>query len=312
MDPIFDLPADLPPHAAEILAPVSAQTVCEWPVGTFLENIAALSDGSLALAVHSENAVERISSRCDQLSKIEFPGPPAGLVARKDGGFYVAVGEPGTSPGRLWQVNQDGTKELAIEIADSLFLNGLTPLTEDSLLAAESILGRVYKLNLRTRRAEVWFASEALEKVTSFAFMPGANGIKVFDEYVYVTNTDRATIVKIKVEQDGSAGAVEPIADHLRGDDFAFGEDGSLYITTHIENSVVHLSPNGQRIAVAGPEQGMPGSTAIAFSRDSAHRSQAFVTTTGGLLRPYNRVAQPAKLIRLELPTPGAAIPFAI
>jgi sugar lactone lactonase YvrE len=207
-------------------------------------------------------------------------------------------------------VESDGRKELFIEVADSLFLNGLTPLNETTLLAAESILGRIYKLDLTTRTAEVWLSSDTLGKITSFAFMPGANGIKVFGDHVYVTNTDRATVIRVPVQKDGTAGS--PEAEHLRGDDFAFSQDGSVYITTHIENSVVKLAPDGRRIAVAGPEQGMPGSTAIAFGRTGKESPHAFVTTTGGLLRPYNRTVTPAKLIRLELPTAGAVIPYAV
>ncbi len=311
MEPIFDLPPDVPPHTEVPSAPVKAEVLREWPVGTFVENLAVLTDDSIALAVHTSNAVEVVHNG-SLLRSINLPVPTTGLVARQNGGFYIAGGEPGKSPGRVWQVEPDGRAELVVEVADALFLNGLTPLTEDILLAAESLLGRIYKFDLRSKKSEVWFEDQALSKITTFPFLPGANGIKVYDSYVYVTNTDRATVIRIKVEADGTAGAWQLVAESLRGDDFAFDEEGSIYFATHIENSIVRLSANGDRIAVAGSKEGMAGSTSVAFGRDIKDRTHAYVTTTGGLLRPYQRIVQPAKLIRLELPVAGAQIPLAI
>src|SRR5262249_21121593 len=44
-----------------------------------------------------------------------------------------------------------------------------------------------------------------------------------------------------------------------------FGESGSLYVTTHPEQSLVRIDPLGKRTTIAGPDQGMVGSTACAF-----------------------------------------------
>lgn len=311
MDAILNLPPDLPVHADTPPAFVKSSVVAIWPVGTFVENLAVLSDGMLAVAVHTSNAVERVSPAGHRSVACNLPVPPTGLVARTGGGFYVAAGNPGQSPGRVWRVDGDGGTELALEIGEAVFLNGLTPLTPDLLLAADSILGRIYRLDLKARTAEVWLADERLGKITSFPFMPGANGLKLSGGYVYVTNTDRAILCRARVDSNGRAGSLEVVAEQLRGDDFAFDADGTAYIATHIENSVVRYLPDGDRAAVAGPEEGMAGSTAVAFGRLDRDQRSLYVTTTGGLVRPYGGVVREAKLVRLEIGIAGAVIPFA-
>jgi sugar lactone lactonase YvrE len=312
VEPIFELPANLPLHRRTDLQPVAAAIVCEWPKGTFVENLAVLADGSMALSVHSNNAVERVYPGGGQELFLETEMPPAGIVARANGGIYLATGEPGKIPGRVWRVGPEGDAELVITIPDAMFLNGLTPLSETTLLAADSILGRIYRIDLTNDTWSVWFEGDLLRKVTDFPFMPGANGIKTFGGAVYVTNTDQATVVQIAILLDGSAGRAEILAESLRGDDLAFDTAGNAYITTHIENSLVRLSPARERVALAGPQQWMAGSTAAAFGKTAADRRSLYVTTTGGLLRPYEHEVQSAKLVRLDVDAEGALLPFAI
>ncbi len=304
MDPIYELPADLPFHDPAPIKPVAHRIVTTWPVGTFVENAALLPAGDLAVSVHSTNTIESIDLTTGIHTTVaQLPVCPTGLVVLGDM-LYAASGFPGQSPQALWQITADGTATARITVTDALFLNGLTPFTTTSLLAADSLLGRIYRLDLDTQTATVWFEDELLRKITTFPFMPGANGLKIHKGYAYVTNTDRALFVRIPIQADGSAGPIEIVAEHLRGDDFAFDSAGNAYITTHIENTLERLAPDGTRTALAGPEQGMPGSTSIVFIGDGA----ACVTTTGGILAPFDRVLQPAKLLRLELGVEGQPV----
>ena len=309
MDAITELPADLPRHSAPLLQAARAETIVEWPIGTFVENLAVLADGSIAISVHTANTVERLE-RGAKTTLTTLPAPPAGLVARRGGGLYVACGAPGEAPGRVWRVEADGAAVIAAEIADALFLNGMTPLEDGALLAVDSILGCIWRIDPRTGACDRWFADPRLGKVTGFALMPGANGLKIYGGHAYVTNTDRAELLRIAVAEDGTPGALQLVAAGLRGDDLAFDAQGSAYIATHIENSVLRLTPEGDRLDVAGPLQGMPGSTAVAFGREEKDRYDLYVTTTGGLIGPYDGVAQRAKLVRLTVGVAGAPIPL--
>lgn len=309
MDAVTQLPTDLPRHSAPTLEAVKAETILEWPIGTFVENLAVLADGSIAISVHTANAVERLE-RGVKTTLTMLPAPPAGLVARRGGGLYVASGVPGEAPGRVWRVEADGAAALAAEITEAHFLNGMTPLEGGALLAVDSMLGCIWRIDPRTGAHERWFSDERLGKVTGFALMPGANGLKIYGGHAYVTNTDRAELLRIPIAEDGTPGAIQLVAGALRGDDFAFDAEGAAYIATHVENSVLRLAPGGERLDVAGPLQGMPGSTAVAFGRGDDDRCELYVTTTGGLIGPYDGAAQSAKLVRLAVGVAGAPIPL--
>ena len=91
------------------------------------------------------------------------------------------------------------------------------------------------------------------------------------------------------------------IAEQLHGDDFAFGESGSVYVATHAEQTVVRLRPDGGRETIAGPHEGVAGSTACAFGLRPEDRKSLYVTTNGGLRYPYRGQIEDAKLVRLDV-----------
>ena len=78
---------------------------------------------------------------------------------------------------------------------------------------------------------------------------PAANGIKVRGGFAYITVSARFLIVRVPIRSDGSAGAVETVWRDIIGDDFAFDESGSLYVTTHphIHSFASNQPANAQR-----------------------------------------------------------------
>ena len=83
---------------------------------------------------------------------------------------------------------------------------------------------------------------------------PGSNGIKIREGWAWISVSGRRLMVRVPIQPDGSAGAIEIAAARLSADDFAFGMSGSLYITTHPEHTLVRLDPSGARTTLAGPE----------------------------------------------------------
>ena len=74
---------------------------------------------------------------------------------------------------------------------------------------------------------------------------------------------------------------------------------------------MIRLDPStGKRTAIAGPDQGMAGSTACAFGTAPGDRASLFVTTTGGIVMPLDGVVQEAKLVRLETGVTGQPVTF--
>src|ERR1700752_534277 len=116
---------------------------------------------------------------------------------------------------------------------------------------------------------------------------------------------DADLLVRVPIQPDGSAGAIEIAPARLSADDFAFGMSGSLYITTHPEHTLVRLDPSGARTTLAGPEQGMVGGPASAFGRARGDEKALYITTDGGFLIPHESGIQDAKLVRMEVGESG-------
>ena len=87
-------------------------------------------------------------------------------------------------------------------------------------------------------------------------------------------------------------------------------QTGALYITNHIHNTLIRLKQSGERLAIAGPAQGMAGSTACIFGISDNDRTTLYVTTTGGIAMPLDGVVQEAKLVRLDVGIAGRPITF--
>ncbi|HXN31149.1 MAG TPA: hypothetical protein VN894_04780 [Polyangiaceae bacterium] len=68
---------------------------------------------------------------------------------------------------------------------------------------------------------------------------------------------------------------------------------------------MVRIDASGARATLAGPDQGMVGSTACEFARAPGDTTALYVTTEGGLVVPYQGVVQDAKPVRLEVGKPA-------
>ncbi|MCK9895399.1 hypothetical protein [Frankia sp. AgB32] len=74
-------------------------------------------------------------------------------------------------------------------------------------------LGVVWKVRRTGGVPVVWARGAELARVNLF----GTNGITVHGRYVWVSNTDTGTIVKIPVGPDGSAGPIQTVASGIAG-----------------------------------------------------------------------------------------------
>jgi len=88
----------------------------------------------------------------------------------------------------------------------------------------------------------------------------GANGIVIDGETMFVTNTDRAQVVRIQIQKDGGAGAprllVPPSCDELSGaDGLALAPDGDLIVAVNHLNKLMRVDREGHvtRLASGGP-----------------------------------------------------------
>ncbi|WP_428340977.1 SMP-30/gluconolactonase/LRE family protein [Mycobacterium sp.] len=308
MDAITDIPLDLPVHDEAPLRLVPSRVVTEWPVGTFVENLAPLDDGSFAISVLSEARLDRVWPDGRHETMLQLAAPPTGLVRVRDN-LYICVGVPDQTPSTLWRLDLSTGDAGPLFVAEgAIFMNGMAALSDTVLLAAEAAQGRVLRLDLETESTSTWIQDERLTRWPGASFLPGTNGIKSFGGYVYVTSNARALLCRMEIRSDGSSGPLELCAERMRGDDLAFDVDGNLYVATHMGHTLDRIAPGGERVTLAGPDQGLAGSTACAFGIAGPDCDALYVTTTGGIIGPKDGAVQPARLVRLEIGATGAPL----
>lgn len=284
---------------------VSAQTVAEFPVNTFLENIAINDDGEIFVTSFEESKIYHVAATGEFKEFAKIGGNAAGIVFNRQGNLLVAGITDDKTPA-VFQIDRNGTAEPIVTLPDAMFLNGMTYLDGDRYLIADSFKGAIWEVNIAEKTAHPWLQHERLSpSEAKFPPFPAANGLKIYGSTLYVSNTQRQQLIRIPLNHDLTPGAPELFLTNVNLDDFAFDTQGNLYAATHVYNSVVRIAPDGQITTVAKVEQGMTGNTALAFGRTSSDRTAVYVTTNGGMSLPPATGVEPAKVVRLEIGIAG-------
>ncbi|UBF28825.1 DJ-1/PfpI family protein [Kovacikia minuta CCNUW1] len=295
----------LPPiftHTPEAIAP--AQIIAEFPVNTFLENIAANEQGDLFVTSYEEGKIYRVTPAGKVEEYASIGGNLAGIAFEPEGSL-LAAGTVDQTP-VVYRIDQTGAIATLITLPDAVFLNGMTYLTNNRYLIADSFKGAIWEIDATAKTAQIWLQHERLApSEAKFPPFPAANGLKVYNNTVYISNTQRQQLIRIPLQADYTAGPLEVFLTNVNLDDFAFDAEGNLYAATHVYNSVVRISPDGQVTAIAKAEQGMAGSTALAFGRTSADSQSLYVTTNGGMSLPLSDGVQSGKVVRLDVGIAG-------
>lgn len=303
------------------------KTIYEFSQNYFLENIAIRPNGGVLVTVHNRNELVYVDPHYPPQSKpapaavvYRFDAGVSGIVEVEHDQFYVSVGNIGKQGSYgVYRVDMSGfasdshgnvtsnadIKKVAT-VPDALFLNGSALLSREKgiILLADSIVGAVFALDVKSGKVDTWLKDRQLEKVTENPMMPGVNGIKIHKGHLYLSNTDTKKFLRVELLSNTIAGKVEIVQEKLNVDDFAFDEDGSAYLTTHVYESVVKLDGiDGKRSTVAGGLGDIvcAGTTAAAFGRTERDRSGLYVTTHGGMSYRDQSDVGPARLLRVEI-----------
>ena len=300
--------AQLPPLYANVpVSLVPAETVAEFPPNTFLESIVVDEAGTLYITSYEEGKIYRIQSGAEPELFATIDGKVAGLEFTPDGGLLVS-GWNREGASTLFSVSIAGEVKTLLTVPEAQFLNGITRLAGDTVpgalhdryLIADSYLGAIWEFNTTTNTARIWLQDPMLARATTENPTPAVNGLKIHEGVLYASNTAKATLLKIPLQADGEPGAIEVFVQPAVIDDFAIDPAGNLYGTTHVFNSVVRIAPDGSMTMIAQAEQGMTGSTALAFGTGSDCAS-VYVVTNGGMTLPPPEGVQSAEVVRLEI-----------
>ncbi|WP_286195786.1 gluconolactonase [Synechococcus sp. CCAP 1479/9] len=295
----------MPPiFAAVPVAIAPSHRVAEFPPGTFLESIAVSADGTLFVSSHLDGKVLRMGADGVPVVHAAIAGKATGLALTPAGDLLLTAWDADGLP-TLYTISPQGVVAVLVSLPDAIFLNGLTPLSPSTYLIADSYRGAIWHLNLADQSVGLWLEHPLLARRSEDREFPAVNGLKIFGQMLYASNTERMQLIRIPIQPNGEPGEPEIVVEPVNLDDFAFDREGNLYGTTHIYNSVVRITPDGRITTIAEAEQGMAGSTALAFGAGADDRTSLYVVTNGGLSFPLSSGLETAKVVRLHIGIAG-------
>ncbi|RYP52643.1 hypothetical protein DL769_010634 [Monosporascus sp. CRB-8-3] len=243
----------------------------------FIENLHVLPNGNLLLSTMESKGLLYTLDPTEAQPQAEpvasFDSNATGLtgIVPLEGDLYAVSGGLHTSYAfkrgsmHLYIVSlQTGRVVDSIPVPDTATMNGLAALPHNPyiLLSADSIDGRIFSIDTRTRKVSVMLEDPALGpgNGNSSSGLPpiGINGLRTRGDYIYFTNSNQGTFSRIRVGENGTRTddfeilARSPTASHIY-DDFTFDSDGNAYIAVH-SSSVLKITPDGVQTTVAGGE----------------------------------------------------------
>jgi len=212
---------------------------------------------------------------------LNTPSFLSGIVRAGNGDLFVNYCTGSADLQGIWRIRA-GTRPVRIgALPADTFPNGLAADRSGHLYATDSLRGVVWRLPVRGGTPAVWSADPALRR-TGFI---GANGLKVHNGAVWVSNLDAGTLVRIGIQPGGTAGAARIRATGLPGvDDFDFVADGcdTVLVALNPSSQVVRVNPaTGAHTVVLTAADGLSNPSSVAVGRHGAFvTSAAYFTMT--------------------------------
>jgi hypothetical protein len=261
------------------------RTVASYAPGTFLENLAVGPDGSLLVTSYFDRAILMWDGTGAPETFATLDVHPVAVLTHADGiiltahGLSFAEGPAFTQSNAFVLMDRTGTVTRTIPAPAALFLNGMVQIAPGTVLAADSLAGRIWQLDLASGTISDWLADLLLTTdPAATGQSPGANGLKIHDGWLYVSNSSRQALTRVALDGARPAGTLEPFAATGPIDDFAFLEDGTIAAATH-GAALIGIDAGGGVSTLL--ETGCDGCTSVLPFGDGG---DLVVLTTGNLL----------------------------
>jgi sugar lactone lactonase YvrE len=279
------------------------RTIHQFPEGTWIENIAARSNGHLLVTLLTSPelyTIDPLSNPPTATPVYSFSGSTynyTGLLGitefEPDNFAFVAGAIPQTAdPGfySVWNADlSKGNTEVSkiADIPSGQLLNGICTLNSQTLLIADSLAGNLVKLDTRTGISVVLIDDSTMKPGTDDrGFTSGINGVKYSKAtgYLYYSNSFLGNLFRVKVDCETAevVSKIETVATGLsEPDDFFIAEDGAVYVAEGASNSIANVDRNGKVDVVAGSlnSTDVPGPTAVTSGRTREDRGTIYVST---------------------------------
>jgi sugar lactone lactonase YvrE len=245
------------------------------------ENITLEPGGAADVTFNRARQIARVGTDGSVSILATLPSPTtgtaavSGIVRGRDGSLYVNY-NAGSQSG-IWRIPRGGgTAVQVVPMPDVKFINGLAlDRGEDALYATDSTTGTVWKVSLKNRTAAVWVHDAQLEPLNGSGL--GANGIKVHDGAVWVSNNGQGTLLRIRIAAAGKAGAITTVAQGLTAiDDFAFtGHGDTVLAAQNFISQVSLVHPDGTHQTVLTSTDGLSNPTSVAVRGSTVYVASA-------------------------------------
>lgn len=283
------------------------------------EGVSADANGTVYVSLALTGEIRAVHADGNTQSLVQFPlgqfdpalpFPPflGPLTARYDGTLFVSVSSNDLSARGVWRVNPDGTSERIVALPQDSVPNGIA-LRLGKLYIADSVRGVVWIVGVEGGVPEIWVQHESMQPfIAPGVAVPGANGIQILDDEVYVSSSAAAVIAAYPIEADGSAGPRRVVVEGLSADDFAIDSTGALWVTTNPTNMLIHVTPEGSQAVVLTLEDGLDNPTAATFGRGPRDRNILYISNAAF---PFSSATYRPSILKLKVLVDGAdAWPF--
>jgi sugar lactone lactonase YvrE len=277
--------------------PVTQVLALDVAQGQFPEGLAARG-GELYAGMGPTGQVLKISASGTVVPYGRWPAIPkdaaylTGLVFDAQGALYAGLASfsPQLRTG-IYRLPA-GAEEASLFAGhpDLAFPNGLDFDAKGRLFVTDSSTGTVFVFG-PDGKGGPWASDASLQGDRAYCGKPelpfalGANGVAVDGDSVVVVSSDQASLVRIPIQADGSAGAPRRVlgpdcAAFFGGDGLLRDpKDGSLWVSMNRANRILHLTPD-QRIQAVEAEGVFDGPASLAIVEEGGRRWM-YVTNFG-------------------------------
>ena len=249
------------------------------------EALAVDADGNIYFGLAFTGEIRKLTPAGEVTSYANLPSPGngfmVGMIFDDAGDLFVGMGSFDPETHGIWRVSPDGEAELFASLPVEGQPNGIELDEQGNMYVTDTPRGGIWKID-STGNVSDWLNDDLLLGVFPtglpglLGFPIGANGI-VFDatfENLYVAVTEFGRLVKIPVNEDGSAGVPEVFIEHtdllLGMDGIVFGPDGNIYAAIVIQNRIISISPSGGiKVIAQGGDFQNPSDVKFGIGADS-------------------------------------------
>ncbi len=287
-------------HLTSALSPT--RLIYQFPLGTWLENLAVRPCGSILLSTVTAPEIYLINPLAPNpqptlVHNFTEASWTVGITETIPDTFYVAAANgsltelpPAPGSNRLFRVRfpyfgaATPQVELAATVGDAVFLNGLTTLDARTVLAADCVKGAIWAINVIDGSSKIVIQDPLM--APNAANPIGVNGLRILNGQLYFTNSAQSLFAKIAIKPDGTPrGPPATVIASTAADDFALDWRGDAFIATAGGNTIVEVKKNGKQAIIAGDLNSteIAEPTSARFGRTWQDRGTLYVTTAGGL-----------------------------